>query len=139
MEIEYSTLCIRSLINLNFNVYASHFETFNLIKGSIQTNNLIDVMNILMMCSPLIYPFNQSHSFHPNFYDIILEWIEDSYLKNIHNKVKVVLALFLPKYLGSKHYMIFLDRPCEVIDEHLENCEEDGAFRSWLMVFVRYP
>jgi hypothetical protein len=55
MEIEYSTLHIRSLISSNFNVYASHFETINLIKGSVQTDNLTDVMNPLMMCSPFIY------------------------------------------------------------------------------------
>jgi hypothetical protein len=134
MEIKYSTLHIRSLISSNFNVYASHFETINLIKGSVQTNNLIDVMNPLMMCSPLIYPFHQSHSLHPNFYDRILEWLEDSYLKNLHNKYKVVLALFLPKYIGSKHDMIFLDPPCEEMDEHLENCQEDGELWPWLMV-----
>jgi hypothetical protein len=127
MEIEYSTLHIRSLISSNFNVYASHFETINLIKGSIQTNNLIDVMNPVMMCSPLIYPFHQIHSLHPNFYDRILDWLEDSYTKNLHNKDKVVFALFLPKYLGSKHNMILLDISCEEIDEHLENCQEDGA------------
>jgi hypothetical protein len=103
MEIEYSTLYIRSLISSNFNVYASHFETINLIKGSVQTNNITDVMNPFMMCSPLIYPFHQSHNLHPNFYDRFLEWLEDSFLKNLHNKDKVVLALFLPKYLGSKH------------------------------------
>jgi hypothetical protein len=120
-------LHIRSLISSNFNVYASHFETINLIKGSVQTNNLIDVMNPLMMCSPLIYPFHQIHSLHPNFYDRILDWLEDSYTKNLHNKDKVVLALFLPKYLGSKHNMILLDISCEEIDEHLENCQEDGA------------
>ena len=91
-------------------------------------------MNPLVMCSPLIYPFHQSHSLHPYFYDKILEWIEDSYLKNLHNKDKVVLALFLPKYLGSKHTMILLDFSCEEIDEHLENCQEDGALRPWLMV-----
>jgi hypothetical protein len=134
MEIEYSTLHIRSLISLNFNVYASHFETINIIKGSVQTNNLTDVMNPLMMCSPLIYSFHQIHSLHPNFYDRILEWLEDSYLKNLHNKDKVVLALFLPKYLGSKHNMILLDISCEEIDEHLENCQEDGALQPWLMV-----
>jgi hypothetical protein len=91
MEIEYSTLHIRSLISSNFNVYASHFETNNLIKGSVQTNNLTDVMNPLMMCSPLIYPFHQIHSLHLNFYDMILEWLEYSYIKNLHNKDKVVL------------------------------------------------
>jgi hypothetical protein len=64
MEIKYS---IRSLVSSNFNVYASHFETINIIKGRVQTNNLIDVMNPLMMCSPLIYPFHQCHSLHPNF------------------------------------------------------------------------
>jgi hypothetical protein len=78
MEIEYSTLHIHSLISSNFNVDASHFETINIIKGSVQTNNLIDFMNPLMMCSPLIYPFNQIHSLHPNFYDRILDWLEDS-------------------------------------------------------------
>jgi hypothetical protein len=129
MEIEYSTLHIHSLISLNFNVYASHFETINLIKRSVQNNNLTDVMNLLMMCSPLIYLFHRSHSLHLNFYDRILEWLEDLYLKNLHNKDKVVLALFLPKYLGSKHDMIFLDPRCEEIDENLENCQEDGAFR----------
>jgi hypothetical protein len=134
MEIKYSTLHIRSLISPNFNVYASHFETINISKGSIQTNNLIDVMNLLMMCSPLIYPFHQIHSLHPNFYDKILEWLEDSYLKKFHNKDKVVLALFLRKYIGNKNYMICLDPPCEEIDEHLENCQEDGALRPWLMV-----
>jgi hypothetical protein len=134
MEIEYSTLHIRSLISLNYNVYASHFEMINLIKGSIQTNNLTDVMHPLMMCSPLIYPFHRSHSLHPNFYDRILEWLEDSYLKNLHNKYNVVLTLFLPKYIGSKHHMIFLDPPCEEMDEHLENCQEDGALQSLLMV-----
>jgi hypothetical protein len=73
MEIEYSTLHIRSLISLNFNICASHFKTINLIKRSVQTNNLTDVMNPLMMCSPLIYPFHQSYSLHPHFYDRILE------------------------------------------------------------------
>jgi hypothetical protein len=73
VEIKYSTLHIHYLISLNFNVYASHFETINLIKGNIQNNNLIDFMNPLMMCSPLIYPFHQSHSFHPNFHDKIVE------------------------------------------------------------------
>jgi hypothetical protein len=107
MEIEYSALHIRYLISSNFNVYASHFEMINLIKGSIQTNNLTDVMNPLMMCSSLIYPFHQIHSLHHNFYDMILEWLEDSYLKKFHNKDKVVLALFLPKYIESKHHMIF--------------------------------
>ena len=133
MEIEYSTLHIRSLISSNFNIYVSHFEMINIIKGSVQTNNLIDVMNPLMMCSPLIYSFHQIHSLHPNFYDKILEWLEDSYLKNLHNKDKVVLASFLPKYLGSKHNMILLDLSCEEIDEHLENCQEDGALQPWLM------
>jgi hypothetical protein len=136
MEIEYSTMHIHSLISSNFNVYASHFETINLIKGSVQTNNLTDVMNPLMMCSPLIYPFHQSHSLHPNFYDMISEWLEDSYLKNLHNKNKVVFALFLPKYLGSKHNMILLDPSCEEIDEHLENTQEDGALQPWLMVML---
>jgi hypothetical protein len=134
MEIKYSTLHIHSLVSSNFNDYVSHSEMVHLIKGSGQAYNLIDVMNPLMMCSPLIYPFHQSHSFHPNFYDRILEWLEDSCLKNIHNKYKVVLTFFLPKYLGSKHDMIFLDPPCEEIDEHLKNCQEDGALRPWLMV-----
>jgi hypothetical protein len=93
-------------------------------------------MNPLMMCSPLIYPFHQIHSLHPNFYDRILEWLEDSYTKNLHNKDKVVLALFLPKYLESKHNMILLDLSCEEIDEHLENSQEDGALQPWLKVMT---
>ena len=60
MEIEYSTLHIRSLISSNFDDYVSRFETIHLMKGSVQTSDLIDVMNPLMMCSPLIYPFHQS-------------------------------------------------------------------------------
>jgi hypothetical protein len=65
---------------------------------------------------------------------MILEWLEDSFLKNLHNKDKVVLAFFLPKYLENKHNMILLDPSCEEIDEHLENGQEDGALRPWLMV-----
>jgi hypothetical protein len=133
MEIEYFTLHIRSLISSNINIYASHSEKINIIKGSVQTNNLIDVMNPLMTCSPLIYPFHQNHSLHPNFYDRILEWLEE-YLKNLRNKDKVVISLFLPKYLGSKHDMILLDPSCEEIDEHLKNFQEDGAFWLWQMV-----
>jgi hypothetical protein len=53
IEIKYSTLHIHSLVTLNFNDYASRFEMIHLIKGSVQTSNLIDVMNPLMMCSPL--------------------------------------------------------------------------------------
>jgi hypothetical protein len=134
MEIEYSTLHIHYLISSNFNVHASHFEMINLIKGNVQTNNLTDVMNPLMMCFPLIYPFHESHSLHLNFYDMILEWLEDSFLKNLHNTDKVMIALFLPKYLESKHNMILLDPSCEEIDEHLENGQEDGAFWLWQMV-----
>jgi hypothetical protein len=70
-------------------------------------------MNPLMMRSPLINLVRRIHSLNPNFYDTILEWLEDSYVKNLHNKDRVVLSLFLPKYLGSKHDMIFLDPPCE--------------------------
>jgi hypothetical protein len=136
MEIKYSTLHIHSLVILNFNDYASRFEMICLIKGSVQTNNLIDVVNTLRMCSPLIDLVHRSHSLHPNFYDMILEWIEYSCLKNLHNKDKVLVSLFLPKYLGIKHDMIFLDPPSEEIDEHLENCQEDGALRPWLMVML---
>jgi hypothetical protein len=72
MEIKYFTLHIHSLVSSNFNNYASRFETIHVIKGSVQTNNLIDVMNPLMMCSPLIDLVHRSHSFHPNVYDRIL-------------------------------------------------------------------
>jgi hypothetical protein len=108
MEIEYFTLYIRSLISSNFKVYASHFETINLIKGSIQTNNLTDVMNPLMICSPLIYSFHQSHSLHPNFYDRILEWLEDSYKKNVQGNGKFMLALFLNDDDKVKYDIFFL-------------------------------
>jgi hypothetical protein len=32
--------------------------------------------------------------------------------------------------------MDFLDPPCEEIDEHSENCQEDGALCPWLMVML---
>ena len=106
----------------------------NLIGGNIQTNDPIDCTNPPMMSFPLIYSFHQSHGLHPHFCDRISGWLEYSYIKKFHNEDKVVLALFLPKYLGSKHHMIFLDPLYEEIDEHLENCQEDGALRPWLMV-----
>jgi hypothetical protein len=94
-----------------------------------------------MMSFPLIYSFHQSHGLHPHFCDRILGWLEYSYIKKFHNKDKVVLAFFLPKYLGSRRDMFLLDPPCEEINEHLENCQEDGAFQPWLMVipFPRNP
>jgi hypothetical protein len=134
MKIKHATLHSHSLISSNFNVYASHFEMINLIKGSIQTNNLIDVMNPLMKCSPLIYLFHQSHSLHPHFYERILGWLEYLHIKKFHNKDKVVLALFLPKYLGSRHDIFLLDPLREQVNEHLENCQEDGALQPWLVV-----
>jgi hypothetical protein len=45
-----------------------------------------------------------------------------------------MLSLLLPEYLGSKHDMIFLDPPSKEMDEHVENCQEDGALRPWSMV-----
>jgi hypothetical protein len=81
MEIKYSTLHIHYLVNSNFNDYASSFEMIHIIKGSVQTNNLIDVINPFKMCSPLTYLIHRSHSLHPNFYDKIAEWMEDSYIK----------------------------------------------------------
>jgi hypothetical protein len=145
MEITYSTLCIHSLISSNFNDYTSCFEMIHLIKGSVQTSYLIDVMNPLMMCSPLIDPVHQSHSLCSNICDRILEWIENLYLKKIHNKGKVMLALFLPKYLGGKHDMIFLDPPCEEIDEHRRIVRRMGHFGlgRWLcqvpIIFTSFP
>jgi len=107
MKIKYSTLHIHSLISSNFKFYALDFETINIIKGSVQTNDLIDFMNPLMMCSPLIYSFHQSHSLHPNFYDKIVEWMEDSYKKNVQGNGKIMLALFLNDDDKGK-YDIFL-------------------------------
>jgi hypothetical protein len=54
MEIKYSTLHIHSLVSSNFNDYVLRYEMVHLIKRSVQTCNLIDVMNPLMMCSPLM-------------------------------------------------------------------------------------
>jgi hypothetical protein len=73
MEIKYSTLHIHYLVSSNFNDYASRFETIYLIKGIVQTNNIIDVMNPLRMCSPLTDLVHRSHSLHLNFYDKILD------------------------------------------------------------------
>jgi hypothetical protein len=70
-----------------------------------------------------------------HFSDRILEWLEYSYAKKFHNKDKVKLAFFLPKYLGSRRDIFLLDPPYEEVNEHLENCQEDGAFQPWLMVF----
>jgi hypothetical protein len=119
MEIKHSKLHIRSLLSSNLNVYASHFEMINLNEGDIQTNDLIDCTNPPMMSFPLIYSFHQSHGFHPHFCDRILEWLEYSYMKKFHNKDKVVLAFFSPKYFRSRRDMFLLDPPCEEINEHL--------------------
>jgi hypothetical protein len=86
----------------------------------------------------LIYSFHQSHGLHPHFCDRILGWLEYSYMKKFHNKDKVELAFFLPKYLGSRRDIFLLDPPCEEINEYLENCQEDGAFQPWLMV-IPFP
>jgi hypothetical protein len=128
MEIKHSTLHILSLISSNCNVYTSHFEMINLIKGSIQTNDLTNVTNPLMMIFPSIHLFHQSRGLNPHFCDRILGWLEYSYIKKFHNKDKVMLAFFLPKYLGSRRDIFLLDPPCEEINEHLENCQEDGEF-----------
>jgi hypothetical protein len=106
----------------------------NHIEGNIQPNDLIDCTNSPMMSFPLIYSFHQSHGLHPHFCDRILGCLEYSYMKKIYNKDKVELGFFLPKYLGSRCDIFLLDPPCEEINEHLENCKEDGAFKPWLMV-----
>jgi hypothetical protein len=67
MEIKRSTFHIRSLISLNLNVDASHFEMINRIEGNIQTNDPIDCTNPPMMSFPLVYSFHQSHGLHPCF------------------------------------------------------------------------
>jgi hypothetical protein len=133
MEIKHSKFHTHSLLSLNLNVNASHFEMINRIEGNIQTNDPIDCMNPPMMSFPLIYSFHQSHGLHPRFCDRILEWLEYSYMKKFHNKDKVKLAFFLPKYLGSRRDIFLLDPPYEEVNEHLENCQEDGAFQPWLM------
>jgi hypothetical protein len=138
MKIKHFKLHTRSLINLNLNVDASHFEIINHIEGNIQTNDLIDCMSPPMMSLPLIYSFHQSHGWHPHFSDRILEWLEYSYMKKFHNEDKVALALFLPKNLGSRRDIFLLDPPCEEINEYLENCQEDEAFQPWLMV-IPFP
>jgi hypothetical protein len=138
MEIKHSKLHIHSLISSNLNVYTSHFEMINLIEGNIQTNDPIDCTNPPMVSFPLIYSFHRSHGLHPHFCDRILGWIEYSYIKKFHSKDKVVLDLFPPKYLGRRRDMFLLDPPCEEINEHLENCQEDGEFQPWLIV-IPFP
>jgi hypothetical protein len=129
MEIKHSKFHTRSSLSSNLNVDASHFEMIDLNEGNIQTNDLIDCTNSPMMSFPLIYSFHQSHGLHSHFCDRILGCLEYSYMKKFHNKDKVELAFFLPKYLGSRHDIFLLDPPCEEINEHLENCQEDGAFQ----------
>jgi hypothetical protein len=138
MEIKHSKFHTRPLPSSNLNVDASHFDMINCIKENIQTNDLIDFTNPPMMIFPLIYSFHQSHGLHPHFSDRILEWLEYSYMKKFHNEDKVALALFLPKNIGSRCDMFLLDPPCEEINEHLENCQKDGAFQPWLMV-IPFP
>jgi hypothetical protein len=104
----------RPLPSSNLNVDASDFEMINCIERNIQTNDLTNVTNPPMMSFPLIYSFHQSHGLHPHFCDRVLECLEYSYMKKFHNKDKVELTFFLPKYLGSRHYMFLLDPPCEV-------------------------
>jgi hypothetical protein len=133
MKINHSKFKTRSLLSLNLNVNSSHFEMINRIEGNIQTNDPIDCMNPPMMRFSLIYSFHQSHGLHPHFCDRILEWLEYSYMKKFHNKDKVKLAFFLPKYLGSRCDIFLLDPSYEEVNEHLENCQEDGAFQPWLM------
>jgi hypothetical protein len=133
MEIKHSKLHIHSLISLNINVDASHFDIINRIEGNIQTDESIDCMNPPMMSFPLIYSFHQNLGLHLHFSDRILEWLECSYMKKFHNKDKVKLAFFLPKYLGSRRDIFLLDPPYEEVNEHLENCQEDEAFQPWLM------
>jgi hypothetical protein len=135
MEIKHSKFNTHSLLSLNINVDASHFDIINRIEGNIQTDESIDCMNHPMMSFPLIYSFHQGHGLHPHFSDRILEWLEYSYAKKFHNKDKVKLAFFLPKYLGSRRDIFLLDPPYEEVNEHLENCQEDEAFQPWLMVF----
>jgi hypothetical protein len=64
MEIKHSKFNTRSLLSLNLNVDASHFEMINRIEGNIQTNESIDCTNPPMMSFPLIYSFHQSHGLH---------------------------------------------------------------------------
>jgi hypothetical protein len=134
MEIKHSKYNTHSLLSLNLNVDASHFDMISRIEGNIQT----DSMNHPMMSFPLIYLFHQSHGWHPHFSDRILGWLEYSYAKKFHNKDKVKLAFFLPKYLGSRRNMFLLDPPYEQVNEHLENCQKDEAFQPWLMV-IPFP
>jgi hypothetical protein len=133
MEIKHFKFRTRPLPSSNLNVDTSHFEMINRIEINIQTNDPIDCMNP-MIGFPLIYSFHQSHGLHPHFCDRILGCLEYSYMKIFHNKDKVELAFFLPKYLGSRRDMFLLDPPCEEVNEHLENCKEDEAFQPSLMV-----
>ena len=59
------------------------------------------------MFSPLTDLVRRSHSLHPNFYDGILEWMEDSYIKKFQKNGKVMLTLFLNDDDKGK-YDIFL-------------------------------
>jgi hypothetical protein len=49
MEIKHSKFNTHSLLSLNLNVDASHFDMINRIEGNIQTNESIDCMNHPMM------------------------------------------------------------------------------------------
>jgi hypothetical protein len=68
MEIKHSKFNIHSLLSLNLNVDASHFEMINHIEGNFQTDDLIDCTNLPMMSFPLIYSFHQGHGLHSAFF-----------------------------------------------------------------------
>jgi hypothetical protein len=99
MEIKHSKFNTRSLLSLNLNVDASHFEMINRIEGNIQTNDLIDCTNPPMMSFPLIYSFHQNQGLHLHFFDRILEWLEYSYMKKFTIKTKLRLLSFYPSIL----------------------------------------
>jgi hypothetical protein len=134
MEIKPSKFHTHSFLSLNLNVDASDFEIINRIEGNIQTDESIDYTNPPMMSFPLMSSFHQGHDWHPHFSDRILESLEYSYMKKFHNKDIVELAFFLPKYLESRRDIFLLDPPCEEVNEHIKNCQEDGAFQPQVMV-----
>jgi hypothetical protein len=138
MEIKCSKFNTHSLLSLNLNVDASHFDMISRIEGNIQTDESIDCMNHPMMSFPLIYSFNQSHGWHSHFSDRILGWLQYSYAKKFHNEDKVELAFLLLNGLGSRRDIFLLDSPYEQVNEHLENCQGDEAFQPWLMV-IPFP
>jgi hypothetical protein len=81
LEIEDSTFHIHSLIKSNLHGPISNFEAVHFINGKAQTNTLISIIDLQMVCLSFANLIHRSDNLHFDFYDRIAYWLEDSYLE----------------------------------------------------------